>query len=75
MATLGAVKQGTYLINVFGEVLPSQIINSRDNKVSVCLGPIFAHKDYFIAGPDVNDNYFVSDACGIMIQEKGCCGH
>ena len=47
---------------------------SKDEKVIVRLESPYVLKDYFIAGPDMDYNYFISDACGIMIQERGCCG-
>ena len=75
MGTLGRVREGNYIVNdvdgvPYIENTDEELITSRDKKVRVILEPPYSFKDYFIAGPDVGDNYFISDACGIAIQLK-----
>ena len=84
MATLGSFKEGSHRMVILGDKPVIQTISygteerleSKDKKASVILTPEFAYKGYFLAGPDINDNYYISDACGMAIQPKqGCCGH
>ncbi len=71
MVTLGLVREGTYIVKERGKITSAEILHSKDNKVNVVLPPKFIDKHYFIAGPDIDDNYYISDACGMAIRMKG----
>ena len=86
MATLTHVKPGAWTIYgaLWGKMIVQPFYNvqasgenliSKDEKVIVRLESPYCLQDYYIAGPDVNDDYFVSDACGMAIVPKrgSCC--
>ena len=88
MATLASITAGAWTIRGLPWTSTPQIqpfynvqasgenLISKDEKVIVRLESPYVLQDYFLAGPDINDNYYISDACGIMMQPKqGCCGH